>query len=389
MRKLGRQSVIAILLPVAVWACGGSSGGSSPVAAPSPTPAALTLRYPLLPPMPETPIDPGNPPSMEKVELGTYLFFDPRLSGSGSTACNNCHVFNTSFQDNLIRPRPDTSRGTDFFLLPRNTESLLNIVYRKEFFRDGRLPDLTRAMTEPWVEDNQQLAPTREAAAERLTQILRGIPGYAELFKRAFDADLVSAAPGEVIDLAGKALAVWVRQVKSSASPFDRYNAGDDSALGDAAKRGAEIFATRGRCLACHNGPNFTDNGFHNLSTSPPDQAGVRADEGRYAVTHLEADRGRFQTPSLRHVSRTSPYFHDGSRPTLLDVLKHLNAGAADDPNHDPLVGRPLGLDDADLLDLIAFLRSLRGESVVLWGPNGPLFTQKEVDALQRDGLPR
>ena len=391
--SIGIQPTVRVLAGALVLslvaACDGGSSGTQSAAGPAPTPAAVTLRYPFLPPMPDPPADPQNPPTMEKLELGTYLFFDARLSGSGFTACNNCHVFNTSFQDNLNMPRPDASRGADFFLLPRNTESLFNIVYRKDFFRDGRLSNLSRAMTEPWIEDNEQLGTTRELAAAHLAGILRGIHGYVDLFQRAFGADIRALEPEQVFDLAGNALAVWVRQLVSRDSPFDRFNAGDDQAIDDHAKRGAEIFTGRGGCVACHAGPNFTDNGFHNLSTDPPDASGARKDEGRFLVTHVEADRGKFQTPTLRHVSRTSPYFHNASAPTLLDVLRHLNAGAAEDPNHDPLVGRPLGFSDDDMFDLISFLRALRGESVVLWGPKGPLYLQKDADELQRSGLPQ
>jgi len=379
---------VATLVITAAACAGGGGSTVAPTPTPTSTPAVAALRYPILPPMSDPPVDPANPPTLEKLELGTYLFFDARLSGSGFTACNNCHVFNTSFQDNLNMPRPDTSRGADFFLLPRNTESLFNIVYRKDFFRDGRLSNLSRAMNEPWIEDNEQLGPTRELAAAHFAEIVRAIPGYVRLFERAFGQDVRAIEPEQVFDLAGDALAVWVRQVVSRDSPFDRFNAGDDGAIDEHAKRGAEIFTGRGGCTACHLGANFTDNGFHNLSTDPPDATGVRKDEGRFMVTQVDADRGKFQTPSLRHVSRTSPYFHNASAPTLLDVLKHLNGGAAEDPNHDPRVGRPLGFSEDDMFDLISFLSALRGESVVLWGPKGPLYLQKDVDELQRDLLP-
>ena len=379
---------VATLVITAAACAGGGGSTVAPTPTPTSTPAEAALRYPILPPMSDPPVDPANPPTLEKLELGTYLFFDARLSGSGFTACNNCHVFNTSFQDNLNMPRPDTSRGADFFLLPRNTESLFNIVYRKDFFRDGRLSNLSRAMNEPWIEDNEQLGPTRELAAAHFAEIVRAIPGYVRLFERAFGQDVRAIEPEQVFDLAGDALAVWVRQVVSRDSPFDRFNAGDDGAIDEHAKRGAEIFTGRGGCTACHLGANFTDNGFHNLSTDPPDATGVRKDEGRFMVTQVDADRGKFQTPSLRHVSRTSPYFHNASAPTLLDVLKHLNGGAAEDPNHDPRVGRPLGFSEDDMFDLISFLSALRGESVVLWGPKGPLYLQKDVDELQRDLLP-
>lgn len=379
-------TVAALCLTIAA---GCSSGGGPSNVEPQPSPTAVSLRYPQFPPLPEPPADPANPPTMAKLELGTYLFFDPRLSGSGRTACNNCHVFNTSFQDNLVKPRPDTSQGDDFFTLKRNTESLFNIVYRDDFFRDGKVGELAPSLVEPWVEDNQQLGKTHELAAEHLTEILRGIDGYKKLFRDAYDLDIDTAEPHEVFDTAGLAFAVWVRQVVSRNSPFDRWNAGDDDAIDASAQRGAALFAGKAGCFVCHTGPNLTDNGFHNVSSAVLLEDGSRDDEGRSGVTGLEADRGKFQTPSLRHASRTTPYFHDGSRATLLDVIRHFDAGAGSDPNHDPVLGRPLGLTDDEMLDLISFIRALRGESVVLWGPRSPLYTQAEVDELQRELLPR
>ena len=380
-------AVLAALCLTAIAGCSSSDGGSSQ---PQPTPTAVvSLRYPQFPPIPEPPAEASNPPTMAKLELGTYLFFDPRLSTSGRTACNNCHVFNTSFQDNLVKPRPDTSQGDDFFTLKRNTESLFNIVYRDDFFRDGKVTELAPSLVEPWVEDNQQLGKTHELAAEHLTEILRGIDGYKKLFRDAFDLDIDTAEPEEVFDHAGQAFAVWVRQIVSRNSPFDRWNAGDDTAIDESAQRGAALFAGKAGCFVCHTGPNFTDNKFHNVSSAQLLEDGSRDDEGRYVVTGVEADRGKFQTPTLRHASRTTPYFHDGSRATLLDVIRHFNDGAPGDPNRDPVLGRPLGLTDDEMLDLISFVRSLRGESVVLWGPKSPLYTQAEVDELQRDLLPK
>ncbi|MBY0279188.1 c-type cytochrome [Candidatus Binatia bacterium] len=381
-------ALIAVLCATIVAGCSSDGGSSNNTPEPTPT-AALTLRYPQFPPMPEPPDDPANPSSMVKLELGTYLFFDPRLSTSGRTACNNCHVFNTSFQDNLVKPRPDTSQGDDFFTLKRNTESLFNIVYREDFFRDGKVTELAPSLTEPWVEDNQQLGKTHELAAEHLTEILRGIDGYKKLFRDAYGLDVDTAEPHEVFETAGRAFAVWVRQVVSRNSPFDRWNAGDDTAIDESAQRGAALFAGKAGCFVCHTGPNFTDNKFHNISSAVLLEDGSRDDEGRSVVTGLEADRGKFQTPSLRHAARTTPYFHDGSRATLLDVIKHFDSGAGSDPNHDPVLGRPLGLTSDEMLDLISFIRALRGESVVLWGPKTPLYTQAEVDELQRELLPR
>jgi len=152
-------------------------------------------------------------------------------------------------------------------------------------------------------------------------------------------------------------------------------------------RRGLVVFTGKGKCALCHLGPNFTDNGFHNVSTSPPRSDGTRADEGRARVTGLTADGGAFLTPTLRQVTLTSPYFHDGSGLTLLDVINHLDGGAGADPNHDPRVGQPLGLTEQEKADLAAFLQTLRAPSTIVRGPTGPLCDDAAVARL-RAALP-
>jgi cytochrome c peroxidase len=348
---------------------------------------AAELRYPQFPPLPAPPVDPANRPSRTKRLLGTQLFFDTRLSGSGFTSCSNCHVWNTQFQDNLVKPRPDTSQGSDFFTLPANTESLLNIVYRPFFFRDGRLQSLPRAMTEPWIEDNQQLGKTRADAAAHLATILRGKPGYVDAFRDAFHQDIRKIPAEDVFDLAGRALATFVRGVVTGPAPFDRWNARRGK-ISEAAERGVALFAGRAGCALCHVGPNFTDGQFHNVSTSVTDAGGHRADEGRASVTGRAEDGGKFLTPTLRQVVLTEPYFHDGSAAGIADVLNHLDTGAGADPNHDQRVGTPLGLTMRDKADLAAFLQTLKSPSVVLRGPTGQLCSDADVAELRRR-LPR
>jgi cytochrome c peroxidase len=345
------------------------------------------LRYPELPPLPPPPRDPGNPPTPARRDLGAELFFDARLSGSGFTACNNCHVYNTNWQDNLVKPRPDTSQGTEFFTLPFNTESLLNIVYRPFFFRDGRTTELGHAFVEPWIEDNQQLGATRAAAAAKLAGILRQHPGWVARFQRAFRKDIRALEDEAVFDLAGKALAVFARQLVTRQSPFDRWNQGRGAIPADA-EAGVALFTGKGGCVRCHVGPNFSDGAFHNVSSSPPRADGTRADEGRARVTGDPGDGGKFLTPTLRQVVTTSPYFHDGSANTLSDVLDHLDAATGLDPNHDPRVGQPLGLTADEKFRIYAFLKTLRSPPVVVRGPTGKLCDDAAVAAL-RAKLPK
>ena len=345
------------------------------------------LRYPQFPPLPRPPREADNPPTPARRNLGAELFFDTRLSGSGFTACNNCHVYNTNWQDNLVKPRPDTSQGTTFFTLPFNTESLLNIVYRPYFFRDGRHTDIGHAFTEPWIEDNQQLGKTLPLAAVKLASLLRERPGYVARFKRAFRQDIRTLEDEAVFDLAGKALAVFARQIVTRESPFDRWNASRGRISADAEK-GIALFTGKAGCARCHTGPNFSDGSFHNVSTSLPGQDGVRPDEGRAQVTGDPADGGKFLTPTLRQVVMTSPYFHSGVAGTLSDVIDHLDADTGLDPNHDPLVGQALGLTAVEKFQIYAFLKTLLSSPTIVRGPTGKICDDAAVAAL-RAQLPR
>ena len=288
------------------------------------------------------------PPTPARRNLGAELFFDTRLSGSGFTSCNNCHVFNTNWQDNLVKPRPDTSQGTTFFTLPFNTESLLNIAYRQFFFRDGRTQDIAHAFTEPWIEDNQQLGTTRAAAATHLATLLRARPGWVARFQRAFRRTSDARGRGRSSTSPARR---WLRSRRRLVTRVIALRPLEPAARHDcptAAERGVALFVGKGRCIACHNGPNFTDGMFHNISTSPPRDDGTRADEGRARVTGLAEDGGKFLTPTLRQVATTAPYFHDGSaNDAEATCWTTSTRDATADPNHDPLVTTPARPDGA------------------------------------------
>ena len=352
-------------------ACG---GGGNHVAEASPD----ALRVPELPPVPPVPDLPGDPLTPQKLALGTDIFFDKRLSGSGQTNCQACHAYTISFQDNLPLSTPDRSYPGDTPLLPRNTLSFMNIVYAPTFRWDGSHTDIVQVMAFPLAEPNMNVAklPVGNDAADvdaaqpaLYRKLTVELPGYQAVYRDAFGVDIATLDAKEVWALTGRALRAFVTQAVSRDAPFDRWNAGNDSAMDASAVRGLAVFKGSGRCIVCHHGPFLSDFSFHNLSTAWRAD-GTRGDEGRFLVTGNDADRGKFLTPTLRQTYDTSPYFHDGSRPGLRDVITHLASPAvAADPNHDPVFNTPLALSNADATDLIAFIKALRAPMAAVITP--------------------
>jgi cytochrome c peroxidase len=329
---------------------------------------------PELGPVPIAPSFAEDPITPAKVALGAALYFDPRLSGSGHTACSSCHLERTSFQDNLTLSSPDRSYPLDHPALTRNTPSLLNLVHAPLFRWDGSHTDLVDVLAFPFAEPNMNVArltagdSRSDVGAAQVAlrhKLVVELPGYRRAFADAFAVDIARLDAPALWRLVGRALRALLVQAVSRDAPYDRWNAGDDGAMSAAAVRGLALFRGRGRCIACHNGPLFTDFEFHNVSSSPPRADGTRADEGRFLVSGRDEDRGAFLTPTLRSVYNSSPYFHDGSKGGLRDVLAFFASPAViADPNHDPLLSGPLPLSNEDISDLVAFLRALRGTPV-------------------------
>ena len=321
-----------------------------------------------------TPAD--NPQTPEKVALGQKLFFDGRLSADGTVACSTCHDPARAFTD--VRP---ASIGIEGRVGQRNAPTILNALYNQTQFWDGRVKTLEEQAALPIVNPVEMGEPSVEAAAVRIA----AIGEYKEAFMKVF------GRPPNGPDLL-RALASYERAQASFDSPFDHFIAGEKNAIDDAAKRGWELFNTRGRCNKCHaltedrrDVTNFTDNDFHNIGigivrhnvvalarqaeklidsgdTAAIDRAAIQTDMsalGRFLITKKEADIASFKTPNLRNVLLTSPYFHDGSQETLWDVMDHYNKG---DGLHNPYLDQdiqPLALTEGDIDDLVALLASL------------------------------
>jgi cytochrome c peroxidase len=279
-----------------------------------------------------------NPQTPEKIELGRKLFYDKRLSQDDTISCESCHLQKFAFSDGGKR----VSKGIGGLEGTRNAPSLGNIGYRKSFFWEGGSKSLElQAMGPLTAHDEMGVEPAD------LVQKLSAIPEYVSGFKTVFSDGLT------MLNIT-RALSSFERTLVTASSPFDAYRAGNETAMSPAAVRGMKIFTgERGECFHCHTGFNFTDESLHN------DALYVKyKDEGLARITKQAVDAGAFKTPSLRNVALTAPYFHDGSRKTLQDVLKHYNKGGEANPNADPVL-KPLELSPSEINDLIAFLNAL------------------------------
>ena len=289
-------------------------------------------------PLPDkTPQPPDNPTTTAKVALGKNLFFDRRLSGNNRMSCASCHVPSKGFTDGQA-----FSIGVKGHKLTRNTPTILNLGFQKELFWDGRAKSLEEQALMPIEAPDEMNQPI-----EKLVLELKSIGEYRESFSRSFD-DGINA-----VNVA-KALAAYERSLVSKTSAFDKYLNGDKNALSASAMRGLELFEGDAGCVRCHNGPLLSDGKFYRLGVG-------RGDVGRAAITGKREDAYRFRTPSLREVSRTAPYMHDGSKKTLYQVVEYYYRGV-------PIRG-PEGLEldigalsdrsFTEIDDLVAFLRTL------------------------------
>ncbi len=285
------------------------------------------------------PVPADNPATPEKVALGRQLYYDNRLSADGSRSCYSCHVCENGLTDG--KPVAEGALGKK---LTRSSPSLWNIAYHTEFYWDGRSPSLEKQALAAWTGANMG------ANAEEKAAMINGIEGYRTQFQQVFKAD---ATPDNIV----QAISSYERTyLFCSDTPYDRWQAGDQSALNDAAKRGAELFVAKAGCGNCHSGSLFTDLKYHNvgIGLDKPEP-----DLGRHRATNNDADRGAFKTPSLRDITKSAPYFHDGSVATLKEAVDLMVSGGIDNPNLDRENLKNTNLSEEEKGDLMEFLKAL------------------------------
>jgi cytochrome c peroxidase len=280
-------------------------------------------------------------------DLGRLLFWDPRVSASGTTACATCHLPDRGWAVSEARSRNDSGKLTS-----RKSQPLIGLGHVKSgmpFGWDGRNATLEAQVKSSVATGAMSARETgHPVPVEVIARRIRDIPEYADRFKLALPGAAVS------IDTIAQAIAAYERTMEPGPAPFDRWIEGNEGAISDSARRGFVLFNTRTTCFACHTGWRFTDDKFHDIGVS-------RNDRGRgNALKDDEAMQFAFKTPTLRSVALRPPYMHDGSSATLLDVVRHYEKEPIDRPSRSPLFV-PVELSEQERGDLIAFMQTLTG----------------------------
>ena len=331
--------------------------------------------------LPPVPVPANNPQTPEKIKLGEKLFNDKRFSLTGEVSCATCHATDKGFTDQL-----PVSEGINKLTGTRNAPTVINSTYNRTQFWDGREPSLEEQSKQPFVNPVEMGLENHDP----ILKIVRTDPEYVAAFKTVFGKTGNHITMEEV----KLAIASFERTIIAGNSPFDRYYfGGDKTAMNPAAIRGFDVFLNQGRCISCHTieqtSALFTDHKFHNLGVGferIAKDVGELAAEftkakgmdvdvavltkknvselGRFAVQVQPANMGAFKTPTLRNLTVTAPYMHDGSHKTLKDVVVFYNNGGIvekTDPVNDFQSGgiRPLNLTDQQVEDLVAFLEAL------------------------------
>ena len=328
--------------------------------------------------LPDVPVPDDNPPTAAKIRLGRKLFFDERLSHSGKLSCGSCHLPHEGFTVN----EGATPVGHEGAILRRNAPTLLNVIYQRSFFLDGRQSSLEKQALEPFTVEDELANPSLDVVIDRIL----GLPDYAGLFEKAF-------GEGPSPRTLAHAITAYELTLLAADSPFDRWRyGGEEDALDAIAQQGFDLFTGKAGCVDCHTlGERealFTDHLFHDdgvgwipsrdigagrlmtprglpiyAALNDPDADPTPSDMGRMEITKEFVDMFRYRTPSLRNIELTAPYMHNGTFETLEDIVAYYGDGGFRHFGIDPLV-RDLSLSDAEKAALVAFLKSLTAGNI-------------------------
>jgi cytochrome c peroxidase len=300
--------------------------------------AAMKSEYKRSPPRPVE--------NQAVVDLGRLLFWDPRVSASGTMACVTCHLPYVAWAVTERRSRNDSGKLTS-----RKSQPLIGLghVGSSALGWDGRNASLEAQAKASIATGSMSMRETpTPVKVEVIEQRIQAIPEYVAKFNAALPDAAIN------LETMAKALAAYQRSIEPGLAPFDNWIDGDETAISESAKRGFALFNTKGNCSACHGGWRFTDDNFHDIGTSTTDRG-----RGR----ELKDDplmQFAFKTPTLRSVALRPPYMHNGMAATLYDAVKHYEKGGIDRPSRSPMM-LPLQLTEQERRDLVAFMQTLSG----------------------------
>lgn len=359
---VGSTAVAVAALVAGAVSVGCKSTESAPSAAASaasaaPSASAEVPTLPPLPPLPEAPAALGpvsapkdNPTTPAKVRLGNLLFFDSRLSADGTRSCYSCHdnADGTGGHDPL-------AVGAKGAKIPRHAPVMWNVGYLPRLYWDGRSDSLEAQMKGAWAGGNMGVG--QDGLAAKAKEI-GDLPEYKALFAAAFPGD------GATPETIGRAVSAYERTLFCGNTAFDRFTAGNKSALTEEQAKGLALFSGKAACNACHALPFFSDayaadqGAYHNVGIGTKDKPEAEVDVGRAKVSKSDSDWAAFKTPTLRNVTRSAPYFHDGSVPTLEEAVRIMATGGIANKHRDAkLVDKKLKKDE--IASLVAFLGAL------------------------------
>ena len=353
--------ILAFALLMLATACASTTEKPAPSA--QPAPATPPPPKPDIGPLGEMTIPADNPLTPEKAELGKKLFFDTRLSKNGKMSCETCHHPEKGWTDGeVVSTKFDDTKNT------RHTPTLYNVGYYKQWYWDGRAATLEGQVTAAW---RGQMGGDPDAVA----MTLNGIDAYKADFQKVFNGPATAANISQ-------AFASFLRTIRSQDSPWDKYQAGDKSAVSDDVVKGFDVFSNsdKANCTLCHLPPLFTDTLFHNVGIGfdkpMPDLGrgkilGDAAEKAGKQDPDADKMKGAFKTPTLRSVSEHPPYFHDGRAKSLEDAVDQMLKGGIKNPNLDEKL-KPKMLKAGERAQLIAFIKSLTPEQKPFEKPQVP-----------------
>ena len=290
------------------------------------------LEIPLGFPEPLIPVD--NQLNVDRIELGKRLFFDPILSADSTISCSSCHKQEYAFADNIaITP------GIEGRLGVRNSMSLANVAYNDFFLREGGVPTLEMQVLAP-IQDHNEMDFNIIPVAERMKLDSSYVAQSLKAYNREPDAFVIT-----------RAISAFERTLISGNSNYDKDH------LSASERDGKALFFSESlACSSCHGTFLFTNQGIENNGLYAN-----YADSGRYRLTHLQEDIGKFKVPTLRNIELTAPYMHDGSVESLEEIISHYEVGGKEHFNQSSLI-KGFNLTSTERENLIAFLYSLSDE---------------------------